>query len=286
GSGGSGTGGGSRGAGDDDPAPVAAGAAHTRRRRRRRLATTVGAGLVVLVLLAWLIIANLPAPTSIVPGQLAGKEFSEATEVVESSGLNPEKQEVFDDSIPAGTVIGSEPVGGTELSPDSTVTLVVSKGVETFAVPELEGLSAEKAKAALDDAGLGVGKVDEKYDENVAKGIVISASEKEGEELVHDAKVDLVVSKGDAPVEVPDVEGLTYDAAFATLTKRGFRVGKEEVFSDTVPKGKVVFQWPKSTEAKPYNSLVIVRVSKGKEEKKDDKPKDEKPKDEKKDEGK
>ncbi|MBR7504244.1 PASTA domain-containing protein, partial [Mycobacterium tuberculosis] len=72
------------------------------------------------MLLAWLIIANLPAPTSIVPGQLAGKEFSEATEVVESSGLNPEKQEVFDDSIPAGTVIGSEPVGGTELSPDST----------------------------------------------------------------------------------------------------------------------------------------------------------------------
>lgn len=286
GSGGSGTGGGSRGAGDDDPAPVAAGAAHTRRRRRRRLATTVGAGLVVLALLAWLIIANLPAPTSIVPGQLAGKEFSEATEVVESSGLNPEKQEVFDDSIPAGTVIGSEPVGGTELSPDSTVTLVVSKGVETFAVPELEGLSAEKAKAALDDAGLGVGKVDEKYDDSVAKGIVISASEKEGEELVHDAKVDLVVSKGDAPVEVPDVEGLTYDAAFATLTKRGFRVGKEEVFSDTVPKGKVVFQWPKSTEAKPYNSLVIVRVSKGKEEKKDDKPKDDKPKDEKKDEGK
>ena len=286
GSAGSGSGAAKGGAGADDPAPVAAGSAHTRRRRRRRLATTVGAGLVVLALLAWLIIANLPAPTSIVPGQLAGKEFSEATQVVESSGLNPEKQEVFDDSIPAGTVIGSEPVGGTELSPDSTVTLVVSKGVETFAVPELEGLSAEKAKAALDDAGLGVGKVDEKYDENVAKGIVISASEKEGEELVHDAKVDLVVSKGDAPVEVPDVEGLTYDAAFATLTKRGFRVGKEEVFSDTVPKGKVVFQWPKSTEAKPYNSLVIVRVSKGKEEKKDDKPKDEKPKDEKKDEGK
>ena len=286
GSAGSGSGAAKGGAGADDPAPVAAGSAHTRRRRRRRLATTVGAGLVVLALLAWLIIANLPAPTSIVPGQLAGKEFSEATQVVESSGLNPEKQEVFDDSIPPGTVIGSEPVGGTELSPDSTVTLVVSKGVETFAVPELEGLSAEKAKAALDDAGLGVGKVDEKYDENVAKGIVISASEKEGEELVHDAKVDLVVSKGDAPVEVPDVEGLTYDAAFATLTKRGFRVGKEEVFSDTVPKGKVVFQWPKSTEAKPYNSLVIVRVSKGKEEKKDDKPKDEKPKDEKKDEGK
>ncbi len=266
---------------DDDSAVVAASApAHPKRRRRRRLATTVGAGLVVLALLAWLIIANLPAQKSIVPGQLAGKEFAEATAVVEENGLSPKKQEVFDDSIPAGTVIGSEPVGGTELSPDSTVTLVVSKGVEMFAVPKLEGLSADEAKTALTDAGLAVGKVDEKYDDSVNKGTVISASKKEGEQLVHDEKVDLVVSKGDAPIAVPKVEGLSYDAAFATLTKRGFRVGKEEVFSDTVPKGDVVFQWPKSTEAKPYNSLVIVRVSKGKEPKpKDDKPKEDKPKD-------
>ena len=281
GSDGTGSGGNDDGREDDDSAVVAASApAHPKRRRRRRLATTVGAGLVVLALLAWLIIANLPAQKSIVPGQLAGKEFAEATAVVEENGLSPKKQEVFDDSIPAGTVIGSEPVGGTELSPDSTVTLVVSKGVEMFAVPKLEGLSADEAKTALTDAGLAVGKVDEKYDDSVNKGTVISASKKEGEQLVHDEKVDLVVSKGDAPIAVPKVEGLSYDAAFATLTKRGFRVGKEEVFSDTVPKGDVVFQWPKSTEAKPYNSLVIVRVSKGKEPK-DDKPKDEKPKEDK-----
>lgn len=281
GSDGTGSGGNDDGREDDDSAVVAASApAHPKRRRRRRLATTVGAGLVVLALLAWLIIANLPAQKSIVPGQLAGKEFAEATAVVEENGLSPKKQEVFDDSIPAGTVIGSEPVGGTELSPDSTVTLVVSKGVEMFAVPKLEGLSADEAKTALTDAGLAVGKVDEKYDDSVDKGTVISASKKEGEQLVHDEKVDLVVSKGDAPIAVPKVEGLSYDAAFATLTKRGFRVGKEEVFSDTVPKGDVVFQWPKSTEAKPYNSLVIVRVSKGKEPK-DDKPKDEKPKEDK-----
>ena len=281
GSDGTGSGGNDDGREDDDSAVVAASApAHPKRRRRRRLATTVGAGLVVLALLAWLIIANLPAQKSIVPGQLAGKEFAEATAVVEENGLSPKKQEVFDDSIPAGTVIGSEPVGGTELSPDSTVTLVVSKGVEMFAVPKLEGLSADEAKTALTDAGLAVGKVDEKYDDSVDKGTVISASKKEGEQLVHDEKVDLVVSKGDAPIAVPKVEGLSYDAAFATLTKRGFRVGKEEVFSDTVPKGDVVFQWPKSTEAKPYNSLVIVRVSKGKEPKpKDEKPKEDKPKD-------
>jgi beta-lactam-binding protein with PASTA domain len=69
------------------------------------------------------------------------------------------------------------------------------------------------------------------------------------------------------------------------LAKRGFRVGKDEVFDDDVPKGKVVSQFPKSTESKPANSLIIVRVSKGKEKKEDsdsEDKKDEKSKDAKK----
>ncbi|GAA1626514.1 MULTISPECIES: PASTA domain-containing protein [Brevibacterium] len=267
---------------DEAGAPVTAAAASTdpKRRRRRRLATTLVAVAAVIVLVAWLVIANLPTPTSIVPGQLAGKPVAEATAAVEDSGLTTERQEVFDDQVPAGTVVGSEPVGGTELSPESTVTLVVSKGVEMFAVPELVGQTGDEAKSALEDTGLAVGDVSEEYSDSVDKGRVISASEDQGKELTHDTAVDLVVSKGPEPIAVPNVEGLSYDAAFATLTKRGFRVGKEEVFSDTVPKGDVVFQWPKSTEAKPYNSLVIVRVSKGKEEKPADENKDEKPQDE------
>src|SRR5699024_9029372 len=82
---------------------------------------------------------------------------------------------------------------------------------------------------------------------------------------------------------------LTFDAAYATLAKRGFRVGKDEVFDDDVPKGKVVSQYPKSTESKPANSLIIVRVSKGEEKKEDskddkkDKKKDDKSDDDKKD---
>ncbi|WP_137826474.1 PASTA domain-containing protein [Brevibacterium sp. 2SA] len=270
--------------GDTDDAggtvTAAAASADPKRRTRRRLATTLVAAAAIIVLVAWLVIVNLPTPTSIVPGQLAGKPVAEATAAVEDSGLTTERQEVFDDQVPAGTVVGSEPVGGTELTPESTVTLVVSKGVEMFAVPELVGLTSDEAKSALEDTGLAVGDVSEEYSDSVDKGRVISASEDQGKELMHDTAVDLVVSKGPEPIAVPNVEGLSYDAAFATLTKRGFRVGKEEVFSDTVPKGDVVFQWPKSTEAKPYNSLVIVRVSKGKEEKPADENKDEKPKDE------
>ncbi|WP_166972383.1 protein kinase domain-containing protein [Brevibacterium atlanticum] len=269
---------------DDDKAAVAAVAApasakvsKTRRRRRRVLASLV-AVVAVLALVAWLVIANLPEPTSIVPGQLAGKKVDEVTSQLEDNDLKAEPKEVFDDSVPAGEVIGTEPVSGSELAPDSTVTVVVSKGEEKFAVPKLEGLSRSDAEAALKKANLAVGKVDEKYSDSVGNDQIISASKKPGEKLSKGEKIDLVVSKGVAPTPVPNVEGLTFDAAYATLAKRGFRVGKDEVFSDDVPKGKVVSQFPKSSESKPANSLIIVRVSKGKEKTDDDK------KDEKKDE--
>ena len=253
------------------------------RRRRRRVLTGFVAVVAVLALVAWFVVANLPAPTSIVPGELAGKPVEEVTTQLEDNDLKAEPKEVFDDKVPAGTVIGTEPVSGAELAPDSSVTVVVSKGEEKFAVPKLEGVSRDEAEAALKKVNLEVGKVDEEYSDTVAKDTVISASQKPGTKLSKGEKINLVVSKGVAPIPVPNVEGLTFDAAYATLAKRGFRVGKDEVFSDDVPKGKVVSQFPKSTEAKPANSLIIVRVSKGKEKKeasdsKDDK-KDEKKKD-------
>ncbi|WP_169252495.1 PASTA domain-containing protein [Brevibacterium sp. 'Marine'] len=246
------------------------------RRRRRRMLTGLVAVVAVLALVAWFVIANLPAPTSIVPGELAGKPVDEVTSQLEDNDLRAEPKEVFDDKVPAGTVIGTEPVSGAELAPDSSVTVVVSKGEEKFAVPKLTGMSRDEAEDALKKVSLSVGKVEEEYSDTVAEDTVISASQKAGTKLSKGEKIDLVVSKGVAPIPVPNVEGLTFDAAYATLAKRGFRVGKDEVFSDDVPKGKVVSQFPKSTEAKPANSLIIVRVSKGKEKTDDSDSKDEK----------
>lgn len=238
--------------------------------------TGLVAVVAVLALVAWFVIANLPAPTSIVPGELAGKPVDEVTSQLEDNDLRAEPKEVFDDKVPAGTVIGTEPVSGAELAPDSSVTVVVSKGEEKFAVPKLAGMSRDEAEDALKKVSLSVGKVEEEYSDTVAEDTVISASQKAGTKLSKGEKIDLVVSKGVAPIPVPNVEGLTFDAAYATLAKRGFRVGKDEVFSDDVPKGKVVSQFPKSTEAKPANSLIIVRVSKGKEKTDDSDSKDDK----------
>ena len=265
---------------------AAAAGAYPGKRPRRRVLPGLRAVGAVLALVAWFVVANLPAPTSIVPGELAGKPVEEVTSQLEDNDLKAEPKEVFDDKVPAGTVIGTEPVSGAELAPDSSVTVVVSKGEEKFAVPKLEGMSRDEAEGALKKVNLEVGKVDEEFSDTVAKDTVISASQKPGKKLSKGEKIDLVVSKGVAPIPVPNVEGLTFDAAYATLAKRGFRVGKDEVFSDDVPKGKVVSQFPKSTESKPANSLIIVRVSKGKEKKEDSEKKDDKKDEKKKDDDK
>ena len=274
----------------DKAAVVAGSAAASAGHPCQTTPTSVLTGLVavvaVLALVAWFVVANLPAPTSIVPGELAGKPVEEVTSQLEDNDLKAEPKEVFDDKVPAGTVIGTEPVSGAELAPDSSVTVVVSKGEEKFAVPKLEGMSRDEAEGALKKVNLEVVKVDEEFSDTVAKDTVISASQKPGKKLSKGEKIDLVVSKGVAPIPVPNVEGLTFDAAYATLAKRGFRVGKDEVFSDDVPKGKVVSQFPKSTESKPANSLIIVRVSKGKEKKEDSEKKDDKKDEKKKDDDK
>jgi serine/threonine protein kinase len=178
------------GSDDDDHAAVAAVAAPAsakgtkKRRRRRAVLTSLVAVVAVLALVAWLVIANLPEPTSIVPGQLAGKKVDEVTSQLEDNELRAEPKEVFDDTVPAGVVIGTDPVSGAELAPDSTVTVVVSKGEQLFAVPKLEGLSRTDAEAALKKAKLAVGKVEEKYSDTVAHDDVISASEKPRGEAV------------------------------------------------------------------------------------------------------
>src|SRR5699024_7419428 len=153
----------------------------------------------------------------------------------------------------------------------STVTVVVSKGEEKFAVPELEGLSSDEAKAALKEAHLAVGDVSEEYSDTVDNDAVISASEKPGKKLSKGEKIDLVVSKGVAPSPVCHCEGQTLGAAYASLAERGFRVGKHDDFVYDPPKRKLLSHSPQSTETKASKSRIIVRVSKGEEKKEDSK---------------
>lgn len=197
---------------------------------------------------------------------LTGRTVAEARALARQAGLTAQaepKPSVFSETVPAGRVADTDPGPGGLISDGGTVTLRISRGSEQRRVPKLKGLSQAAAGQALDAAYLRVGSVREEFDEDAEPGTVISSSPGSGTTLRYDSKVDLVVSKGGEPVEVPDVSGLPLGAAKAMLAAKGLKAKvASEVYSDSVRAGWVVSQDPESG-TRPRGSAVRLTVSKG-----------------------
>ncbi len=81
-----------------------------------------------------------------------GKSRETAVAGLEATGFVVAAPEEFSDDVPPGTVIRQDPASGTALRGD-TITIVVSKGPELFAVPDVVGKTRDEAIAALEAAG-------------------------------------------------------------------------------------------------------------------------------------
>lgn len=81
-----------------------------------------------------------------------GKFFDEARAALAAAGLRAVRQEVFADPAP-GKVVDQIPPPGV-VAKGSEVRLVVSKGPEPFAMPELKGHPCAEAKGQLEGLGL------------------------------------------------------------------------------------------------------------------------------------
>ena len=55
-----------------------------------------------------------------------GQNVDAATATLEAAGFIVVRQNVVDDSVAPGTVVGQSPAAGTDVPPDSTVTLFVA----------------------------------------------------------------------------------------------------------------------------------------------------------------
>jgi beta-lactam-binding protein with PASTA domain len=155
---------------------------------------------------------------------LTGKAADAAGQILQDSHLSVgAPTEVFSDSIAAGSVVDSNPPPGTSLKPGTAVSLVVSKGIQPVDVPDVTGLSLNDAKAALKAAGLRAKATDEKYDDQIAAGDVLSQTPPNGQ-AAKNSVVALIISKGPPPVAVPDVRGRSIGDATSILQTAGFHV--------------------------------------------------------------
>ena len=242
----------------DRVAPVA----HRRRRRWPWIAGVLVALLVVVGGVGgWALTAG-PLGRVAVP-TVAGVAQGRAVSAIQHAGLHAKVRQIFSEKVAKGVVVSSTPRSGVDARKNSTVTLTVSKGPERFTVPSLVHKSQQAARAAIGRAHLRVGTVTTAYDEQVPAGKVVSADPAGGTAQKRGTPIDLVVSKGKQPIDIPDVTGQAKDDAKQQLVDAGFTVtfGAEQN-SDTVPAGDVISQDPSDGTGHKGDRVQLV-VSKG-----------------------
>ncbi len=197
---------------------------------------------------------------------LVGKSREAAVDLLQDAGLDPDPVvEQFSETVPAGTVISIDPAAGGEAIRGTDVELVVSKGPERYVVaPELVSRPADEVEAELQESTPVQITRTEVFDDAVPVGMVTGFDPPAGTKLTRDQVVTMLVSKGHAPVAVPDVTGQTPEQATANLEERGFEVVRgDDGRSADVDKGEVMAVAPGPGEKAPYRSTVTIRVSVG-----------------------
>ncbi|HOK90235.1 MAG TPA: PASTA domain-containing protein, partial [Candidatus Hydrogenedentes bacterium] len=148
-----------------------------------------------------------------------------AQAAIAAAGLTSSVTLACSDTVPAGNVISQSPAGGSLVAPGSTVGLVVSSGPcpVLVTVPDVVGVELDAALNALVAAGLLVETV-EVCDDNIPAGEVINQDPAGGSSVPEGTTVTLTVSSGPCNAVVPDVVGLTLEAAQAALAVYNFNV--------------------------------------------------------------
>ena len=104
------------------------------------------------------------------------------------------------------------------------------------------------------------------YNDQIAKGLVISTDPGAGERLADGGNVTITVSTGPQMFTVPSVRGDGYDTAVSALRQAGAKnvvATPRQRYDDTVPKGDVVGTLPASGRSIPRTSPVTLLVSQG-----------------------
>ncbi|MEH7106814.1 Stk1 family PASTA domain-containing Ser/Thr kinase [Bacillus sp. JJ1764] len=126
-----------------------------------------------------------------------GQQYDTVVSLLEGQNFKGiQKTEKYDESEP-GTIISQVPETGKKVVPDDTVLeFVVSKGPEKIVLKDLTQYNLKGAQDYASLVGLNLDASQEKYDDNIPKGMVISQSPAAGTVLEKGDKVTIVISKG------------------------------------------------------------------------------------------
>lgn len=237
--------------------------AHRRRSKAPVIIVLVLACVAAAAIGGWYVATHL---SSTVPTpNVIGLNVDQARQQLASSGLSlTVGGEAFSETIPPQSIVSSDPMAGAGVREAGTIDVIVSKGPERYAVPDVRGQTQAAATSALDAAHLIVGSVTEDYDDKAAAGTVARSTPKAGTSAKPGAAVDLVISTGPKPVAVPDVTGRKLGNANRTLASAGLTsTTASEQYSETAKAGVVLSQNPRPGTTVNSGTAVSIVVSKG-----------------------
>lgn len=200
---------------------------------------------------------------AVVP-DVVGMTTDEATTELEAAGFVVETTERASDNIAAGDVISQTPQAGRKPKRGTTVTLVVSAGKETVAMPDVEGLSQSAAERTLKDLDFADIEIQSEASETVDSGDVISQSIAPDNEVVpSEETVTLVVSTGSNKVELANLAGYTFEEATTYAEQNSLKIVKRDEYSTSVPANQIIRQLPTAGTAVDPGTELTVIVSQG-----------------------
>ena len=195
----------------------------------------------------------------LIPADLAGREPAEVSKILEDLTLSiAGTNEVFDDLIPIGKVVSTDPVAGESVKRATPIMVLVSKGPAPVEVPPILGTLVTDATAALANLGLTLEVTLENFADSVA-GTILTSDPLPGNVVPKASVIKVTVSKGPVLVVVPNVVGMDVAVATTTLQTAGFQVSAVNKLTIAIL-NKVYSQNPAGGSQAPKGSVIVLEI--------------------------
>lgn len=165
----------------------------------------------------------------VVVPNVEGMDFKQADAELSKAGLvmsvvGKEYNNEFEKDL----VISQDPGKDRKVKAGRKVEVVISKGSELIAVPNITGIDIKDAVVKLGNVGLNMGKIDPEYDEEKPEGMIISQDPARGTKHEAGTSINVVVSQGKQPerVSMPDLKGMSIEKARTVLEDKKLVLGQ------------------------------------------------------------
>jgi serine/threonine-protein kinase len=228
----------------------------------------VGSAAVVFMVgvVIWLLTVSLPNlnpnPGGIPVADVSGKVYQEAYDTLTAQKLLVDRQYEASETVPADTVIRTDPVAGTAVPENTTITVWVSLGKTQIDMPDLRGMNEKMATDLLAQTKLTLGEIVQGHSATVAAGQIIETDPPAGTKVAEGAVVNITISDG--LVVVPDVTNYSISEAKGYLTAPdvalSVEIGTLEA-CDVTPAGTIVVGQSIGAGTAPAGSTIVLYVT-------------------------